>query len=97
MTITLSNFRDYRKVVLNPVQYREYATVDVTTRRWFRTRTVAREIAKDAFLYYWYFTDTGEFTPESGGGAAVPRVPSSHGAFLVNSRKVVFSFLRRES
>ena len=58
----ISNFKETRRDGDGVLGGRVFATVDITTGAWIWRRTVTREICKEHST--WFFTDTGEFTPE---------------------------------
>jgi hypothetical protein len=57
----LSNFRLLKITGNNALNWKFKASVDVTTGFIFK-KTITREIYR-TYASYWYFSDTGEFTP----------------------------------
>jgi hypothetical protein len=55
----LSNFQ-----LKDASEKRKKAAVQVTDGHWPFKKIAYREIAKDQYTVYWYFTDTGEFAPD---------------------------------
>lgn len=59
----ISNFTMIKETGSDPLYRTSIAEVDVTTRRLFRKRTERRRICRVGVSAYWFFMDTGEFTP----------------------------------
>ena len=58
----ISNFRLVEVIGNSAIDWKFRAVVDITTGL-FKKKTTEREVYKD-YAGYWYFSDTGEFTPE---------------------------------
>lgn len=58
----LSNLRDYRRVGTNALDWRFYATVDVTTGTLWWKKTEPRDISRN-YGSCWFFVNDGRFTP----------------------------------
>ena len=58
----IRNFKLKKVTGSSVLNYKFFATVDCTTGRIFK-KTVTREIFK-TYVGFWYFSDTGQYTPE---------------------------------
>lgn len=72
----ITNFRNYESNGKGITKGREYtADVDVTTGFFGWKKTVTRQV-KRPFCEYWFFVDTGKYTP----GAVVEQLARSYKA-----------------
>ena len=62
MKTKISNFRLVEVIGRNALDWKFRATVDVTTKKWFREKTETVEVFRK-YCGFWFFSETGEIVP----------------------------------